>query len=868
MTFLLQKHHAIHRTQVRDSLRSFASGVALTGRLAAACLLLAGFLGVGSATAQAPPTILRLGGGAVGLSVIDPGDDPVDPSDDIVLQWHHYKIGSADAVDNPAMYNSGTSSYGNTSVLIGGLALVTVDQAMNKLSISPIATGAFKIGLSPDATMDLTTSAGSGNIGQPHEFVIVSANAPMLTGKTATDASYNQQAKDDNMNIMLAPQDKTAHPAFDVIGLFSDPDDVVLTYTAKADTVGRGKADGSDGEAIVTATISSDNKLMISLTDKAKAKDETHVWLTATDAVGEYARKQYTITTGSPVNPYVKEGIDDVMIREDAASADIATIMLAGTDAAPAFVDENLEIDTNRSGFDPDTGTDTGDGDRALEISVAIGDENATRVPVDPNAADFTWVTTSMNVIVTGNGGEAPTLKIDPRTAGKVEFTVTATDKGPACRVNDGKTAPTNYVLIDKDDDEVMLDDMGDDAPVKCFADADRNSTVDAGETTGLYPDSESATTTFMVTIVSETTPSATTEPITFEALDSEKGAMGAMTINLDDLNGDKTGMQAAFNKHGQTLTYAVALAKEKTKVGTQEVELDVAMAEVEGSMITVTPIWRAGDITVEATVTAMNGIAGETAERKFDVTVKSATTPVLNPRLLQAIQAGELPDTLSVMRGKKLEINLLDVRKLIDGGEMLPVAVPVFIDPNAKTVKEGELLPGGLQLRIRPDDVVTAHLYDDQSSDNDIYTSMGRLMLDPKTAMLTFYATAPNTMAVTIHATDRERKTAMASIAIMVPEVSSAEAEELPTEVSLSQNYPNPFNPRTTIEYALPEAGDVSLIVYDMLGREVTTLLEGPQAAGRHTVNFDANHLSNGTYVYRLVAPNKTITRTMVLVK
>ena len=99
-------------------------------------------------------------------------------------------------------------------------------------------------------------------------------------------------------------------------------------------------------------------------------------------------------------------------------------------------------------------------------------------------------------------------------------------------------------------------------------------------------------------------------------------------------------------------------------------------------------------------------------------------------------------------------------------------------------------------------------------------------------------------------------------------PKSVNTEREELPTEVALSQNYPNPFNPQTTIDYALPKAGDVSLVVYDMLGREVDVLLDGPQAAGNHTVRFGANHLPNGTYVYRLVAADKTITRTMVLVK
>ena len=857
MTFLLQKHHAIHRTQVRDSLRSFASGVALTGRLAAACLLLAGFLGVGSATAQAPPTILRLGGGTVGLSLIDPGDGSTE------LQWHHYQIGSADAVPDPGDHDG--SDHATTSVLIGGLALVTVDDQTNdKLTISPIATGAFKIALSPNATIPLTKGDDMANVGQPHEFVIVSANAPMLTGKTTnTDVSYNQQAKDDNTAIMLTPRDDTTADPIGVIDLFTDPDDVTLTYEAKADPV---KKEGTDGKevdtAIVSATISSDNKLMISLLKEAESGDMTYVWLIATDPAGEYARKRYTVTTGSPTNPYVKDdGIDDVMIREDAASADIATIMLAGTMDAPVFADEALMIDGTRTHtyLDPDTGTNTGDGYRALEISVAIGDKDATRIPTDPNAADFTWVTSSMNAIVTGNGGETPTLKIDPRAAGMVEFTVTATDKGPVCRVNDGATNPIDYITLDKDDDaQSDLAVTGDDAAVKCHADTNGDNVVDSDEsTTSLYPDSKSISTKFSVTIVSQTTPSATTEAITLKPLDSEKGAMGAMTINLDDVNGDETGTPTAFNKHGQTLSYAVVLAKEKTKVGSQEIETDVAIASVEGSMVTVTPIWRAGDITVEATVTAMNG-SGETAERKFDVTVKSATTPVVTQNDLVQLA---LANGFEVMRGDKME---LDLRDIFEAGKDEP-KVPLFIDPNAAM---GDALPGGLQLRIRPEDVETAHRYDDQSSDNDIYTSMGRLMLDPKEAMLTFYATAPNTMKVTIHATDRERKTVKASTTITVPEVPSAEAEELPTEVSLSQNYPNPFNPRTTIEYALPEAGDVSLIVYDMLGREVTTLLEGPQAAGRHTVNFDANHLSNGTYVYRLVAPNKTITRTMVLVK
>jgi len=74
-----------------------------------------------------------------------------------------------------------------------------------------------------------------------------------------------------------------------------------------------------------------------------------------------------------------------------------------------------------------------------------------------------------------------------------------------------------------------------------------------------------------------------------------------------------------------------------------------------------------------------------------------------------------------------------------------------------------------------------------------------------------------------------------------------------LPKEYTLYQNYPNPFNPVTTISYDLPKPGDVKLMIYDILGREVKTLVNAQQQAGRHTVNFDASSLANGVYLYRL---------------
>ncbi len=95
-----------------------------------------------------------------------------------------------------------------------------------------------------------------------------------------------------------------------------------------------------------------------------------------------------------------------------------------------------------------------------------------------------------------------------------------------------------------------------------------------------------------------------------------------------------------------------------------------------------------------------------------------------------------------------------------------------------------------------------------------------------------------------------------------------NTEREELPAEVALLGNYPNPFNPETTIDYELPRTSEVSLTVYDLLGHETAVLVDGLQSAGRHTVRFDAGNLPSGPYVYRLQTEDKTVARTMILVK
>ncbi len=91
----------------------------------------------------------------------------------------------------------------------------------------------------------------------------------------------------------------------------------------------------------------------------------------------------------------------------------------------------------------------------------------------------------------------------------------------------------------------------------------------------------------------------------------------------------------------------------------------------------------------------------------------------------------------------------------------------------------------------------------------------------------------------------------------------------ELPGKISLYQNYPNPFNPSTVISYQLPVNSEVSLKVFDMLGREVASLIDGKRmSAGMHSLTFDAGNLSSGMYIYRLQAGNQVFTRKLTLIK
>jgi hypothetical protein len=90
----------------------------------------------------------------------------------------------------------------------------------------------------------------------------------------------------------------------------------------------------------------------------------------------------------------------------------------------------------------------------------------------------------------------------------------------------------------------------------------------------------------------------------------------------------------------------------------------------------------------------------------------------------------------------------------------------------------------------------------------------------------------------------------------------------EIPSSYSLSQNYPNPFNPVTNIHYEIPKNGFVKLVVFDILGREIQTLVNEKQNAGTYEVTFDGSNLSSGIYFYTLSVGDFKETKKFVLLK
>ncbi|MGA9291323.1 MAG: ScyD/ScyE family protein [Ignavibacteriaceae bacterium] len=102
----------------------------------------------------------------------------------------------------------------------------------------------------------------------------------------------------------------------------------------------------------------------------------------------------------------------------------------------------------------------------------------------------------------------------------------------------------------------------------------------------------------------------------------------------------------------------------------------------------------------------------------------------------------------------------------------------------------------------------------------------------------------------------------------ITVTGVEDSQNKNIPESYTLYQNYPNPFNPSTTIKFSIPQASFVTLNVYDILGKQITTLVNNEKPAGNYSINFNASNLPSGVYFYRMQAGSFASTKKFVLLK
>lgn len=245
-------------------------------------------------------------------------------------------------------------------------------------------------------------------------------------------------------------------------------------------------------------------------------------------------------------------------------------------------------------------------------------------------------------------------------------------------------------------------------------------------------------------------------------------------------------------------------------------------------------------------TVSAFDVIADESAKQRTD-----RSYPIARAAYMQ----GRTSDWASLFRSLRPSWQPVD----LDGFDALEMTLSgqgrVQVVVEKASVEGGQHYGVELALTATP----TQHRF---TLDQFVNASgQAGLTLEDVTAVVFYAVSDGGSKAFTVVAQDLVF-TASSSVA------NEAAGVELPTQVELSGNYPNPFAASTTIGYGLPESGKVRLAVYDLLGREVATLVDGVIPAGRHEATLNASGLASGTYLYRLQTGDRVEVKTLTIVR
>lgn len=204
---------------------------------------------------------------------------------------------------------------------------------------------------------------------------------------------------------------------------------------------------------------------------------------------------------------------------------------------------------------------------------------------------------------------------------------------------------------------------------------------------------------------------------------------------------------------------------------------------------------------------------------------------------------------------------------KLIAAASVMAIAVIALPSPAQAILWEAEIedfafVPATLNINVG--DMVEWRNRDNVShtstSDDGVWDS-GLLALDQ-----TFTYTFTLAGSYPYHCSPHPFMTG--TIVVAGPTGVDDQSSSIPDKFEISQNYPNPFNARTAIEYALPRDSHVKIVIYNLLGQNVETLVDADKSAGNHQVIWNAADVPTGVYFYRLEAGDFVQTRKMLLAK
>nr|WP_255695611.1 T9SS type A sorting domain-containing protein [Rhodohalobacter sp. 614A] len=226
------------------------------------------------------------------------------------------------------------------------------------------------------------------------------------------------------------------------------------------------------------------------------------------------------------------------------------------------------------------------------------------------------------------------------------------------------------------------------------------------------------------------------------------------------------------------------------------------------------------------------------------------------------AIELQPLSEEYALFASRKVDGTLSDIGHFPMPTEEINIPVSVqATQPGTYSISATDLdIPVGTEL----------YLYDQHTGESVPITSS----LDYSFTLLQQEKTSPDTEGIVpCTATPQQAKTTVAADRFLITTLQNNSTSELPEDIRLKQNFPNPFNPSTIISYELPQSSTVRLEIFDMIGRQVATLVDGMIEAGEHQVNFDASHLTSGIYLYRLTAigsngSQQVFTRKLTVVK